>query len=722
MGVSEGNDGSVTESVKIERLIEASDWFVSQAHLKGSSSLESEDHVMDYNNHIRAGLNSLFNVLEQYKSSLSVEQEVMVHYKIASILLRETTSYDIASTYCGRGLQLADRNNMAHYKLMLDILSFEINYLTDKSGNKKACLNYFLSIEQTYDTKNNVELYCFFQYVKIQYFGMTFDGAQVSENFNRMIEMLEPKLDSANFALYQLILICDIQNRLLKGSPIEETFKRHNKLKQSQKQHPDFNSLPSQFAAMTHILDLLLSIQNDDFSDAKSKMGSIDLLIREFKSLDKWAREFVFKITVPMQLGSSSIDLPLQINWLTLREFSMLAYFYCGISYVIKSWDGKNRSEMMFAQCHKYVKLERKEQLRISSVDMEARLLRLKYFSLLVSFYEVLAKFHCNQWNSFNRDEFPQLFEFIDDYNSGQFSSQELLVYHKMVDKVYFLLALQSQRLNNLDDTLQYYLKLRELHSSTANELNDYNFFNDSILASYKQTSTGIGGCLQTAKDFHNQLYYLATLNLAILTIHYLRELKKRDVSEFDDDYQEQMDKYSWFLRLRNVLHDEMAQMRPLYESNVLLKSTLDIMLDFIMADNVHEIEFDLDQLSRLSQISPLLLSMVYFVRAHSFKSDKKKTEPENLDMKVQLYNQSFKASCKQMDSGPNGVGYVALSEISNIIDKNVSHFGKEQQNSAETKLKDLRHGFESRKRKHPDENSRPSSSKDEPLFSSQKK
>ncbi|KAG7928674.1 hypothetical protein KL925_000855 [Ogataea polymorpha] len=709
-----------TGSEKLEKLIQLSNWFLDEAYKKGSTSLQAEEKLQEYNNYVRASLGCLFNALEQYRGLLTLADEVFIHYKITEILLRETTSLDLASDYCSRGLQLAKRSESLEYQIRLELLNFEIQYLTDHSKGKRTSFSYFMSLAQHYESLNSITLTSIIEYLKIQYFGMIFEEDQIYRNYERIVERLENNLNENTFGFLQLILVCQLQFHLFRGNSIEYSLQKYGRLKESLESYAHYTKFqPPQFKAITQILDLLISIQDDDFKSTKSKMSKIDALIRELKALEPWARNFRFCIPVDVNIAHQSFTLPLQINWLTLREFSMLSYFYCGVSYVIKSWDSKNRTEMLFAQCQKYIGYELSEHVMISSNEMEAKVLRLKYFGLLINFYQVLAKFQCNQWHSFNRDEFPQLWKFIDDYNAGRFSSQELVIYHKIVDKVYFLLALQSQRMNNLDAAMHYYIKLRELHSSSSTELNDYNFFSDTILASYKQTASGVGGCLQEAKDYHNQLYFLATINLVILTIHNLRRLKLLNVSEFDEDYQVLMDRYAKYLKLKNILHSELVQMQPLYKTNVLVSSTLDIFVRYILADEGQPVEFETAHLEKFSQISPLLLSMVYFVKAQTIKSNRSQSEVEQLNMKIQLYNQSFKASCKQSGFGPNGVGYIALKEISNILEKNHSHFDKEQSDSLQLKLKDVKQGFETRKRKL-DPESLPPSSKEESVFSSQ--
>ncbi|KAG7693484.1 hypothetical protein KL930_000497 [Ogataea haglerorum] len=688
-------------SEKLQRLIELSNWFLDEAYKKGSTSLQAEENLLEYNNYVRASLSCLFSALEQYKGLFMPADEVFIHYKITEILLRETTSLDLASDYCSRGLQLAKRSDSLEYQIRFELLNFEIQYLTDRSKGKKRSFSYFMNIGECCESLNSITLTSIIEYLKIQYFGMIFEEDQIYRNYDRIVERLEANLTEKTFAFLQLALVSQLQFHLFSGSSIEFALEKYNRLKESQGKYPQYMKfLPPQFKAITQILDLLISIQDDDFKSTKSKMSRIDALIRELKALEFWARNFRFCVPVEVKVAEQEFVLPLQINWVTLREFSMLSYFYCGVSYVIKSWDGKNRTEMLFAQCQKYIGYELREHVLISSTEMEAKVLRLKYFGLLINFYQVLAKFQCNQWHSFNREEFPQLFRFIEDYNSGRFSSQELVIYHKFVDKVYFLLALQSQRMNNLDAALHYYLKLREFHSSSSTELNDYNFFSDTILASYKQTTSGVGGCLQEAKDYHNQLYFLATLNLVILTVHNLRHLKLRNVSEFDEDYHVLMDRYARFLKLKNILHDELVQMRTLYKTNVLLSSTLDIFVQYILADEGQPVEFESAHLEKFSQVSPLLLSLVYFVKGETIKMNRSQSELEHLNMKVQLYNQSFKSSCKQSGCGPNAVGYIALKEISNIIEKNQSCFDKEKLDNIQLKIKDVKQGFATRKRK----------------------
>ncbi|QPG73909.1 hypothetical protein FOA43_001224 [Brettanomyces nanus] len=678
------------------RLVNAGNAFLSEAHRIGPFSLQSEGSLNEYSRLIRASLNCFFVILDRYSKTLSPAAEAQICYRVSQILFKETASVELASEYCLRGLRLCARTESLYpLEVRLQLLNFQTQYYSSGPGARKSALLYLNTLISLV-APSSPNLSVFLNFTKYRYFGMTFSNDQCLDMLKQMADKLESQLDSGNFALYHLIRVCEIQRMLSLSRPRENVKSVFNSLVYQEEIHKEsIAKLPVQLRAITLLLDLLISVQEDDFDESKLKISRIDSFIKQCrKEGSQWGLKCKFEIDLifksPFQRGEAS--LPLELNWLSFREFTSLAYFYCGISYLVKSWDGKHRTEKLFAHCHKALDAERKEfQWTVSANDLESKQLRMCFLSLLMNSYEMLASLGTMDCSGINKDQIslfstrPVLAQFVDDYDNCRFSSQELVIYHPLISLLFYIWAVYYQKNGNFQLAKYYYLKIRKLYSPVPNELSMEQFFNDPVFTSFLQSSLGLEGTLFEAKGVHAQLYLLSSINILSLNLYDIYRLKMKKVEEKDLFYVEYMNNLMECMKLKDLLISELSNIFPSAESDKLLKVTI-LCFQYAAEPTNGSIRDDFKKipeelLNAACFTAPLMSSMIYFIQGKCYTNEKTKPELENLNAKIQLFTSSFRQALKLTPegSGVNIIGYLASKEIYSIMHAYRNYFDQTQ-------------------------------------------
>ncbi|GME83466.1 unnamed protein product [Ambrosiozyma monospora] len=621
---------------------------------------------------------------------------------------------------------------MSNFKLKAQVLNFQIQYKLDKNANKKSTLVYLNEIIKEYETNpfSFKETVIFLQFLKYQYFGMTLSTEQGLATLKKLSDEIFNTLNQYNFALFQLVAISELQQLLFKCKPIELIKSRFQRLVSTQTTYVnDFRVLPRQFKAITSLMDLLISIQEDNFNETKQKITNTSHLIQQIKRNpnDPWFSNFKFYISVPIRMNGSMVEVfPLTVNWMSFKEFNMLSYFYSGVSYVIKSWDGKNRTDKLFSHCHKYIdQISVGESVSLTSFEYELKCITSDYFHVFINFYEFLSDLQSDHFNgNVATGKYKYLDNFIKSYDSGSYSSQELVIYHRLLAKVYYTLGLRYQKNGDFDHAKYYYMKIRKLYSTVHNELSLDQFFNDPISITFMQSISGIGGSLFESKTHESQIYLLSSVNLLILTLQDLKKLKLQ-LSQYEQEgnakqHQKTMHLMSNALKLKDVILKEELQHLSTSE-DPLLYSTISI-LNYLN-DCVSEFEISPayqlslpvndSQLDKAVQIAPLLASVLYYIKAKTYQPNPQLSELDNLNMKVKLFNRSYKHSLKIKPSSsyalnpnfnnpqlppqqqfvmtrqgePNLLGYLASLEIYSLFMNFSGYFNDSQKNDLNQRL-----------------------------------
>ncbi|GME85126.1 unnamed protein product [Ambrosiozyma monospora] len=122
------NNAKQSDIAVRQQLISSSDEFLKSAHSLAPRNVKSEVYVTYYNKLIKCSVSCLLIVVERYKATLDAGLEVSVYLKLSQILFNETVSYDLASDYCLKALQLISRtgDTMSNFKLKAQVLNFQI--------------------------------------------------------------------------------------------------------------------------------------------------------------------------------------------------------------------------------------------------------------------------------------------------------------------------------------------------------------------------------------------------------------------------------------------------------------------------------------------------------------------------------------------------------------------------------------------------------------------
>lgn len=625
------------------QLLTASDQLLRQAHSVGHSTVESKSGLDQYYNLIKASLNCLMTVLDRCQE-LDAESEARICYRTSQILLRETLSYDLASEYCLRGIQSCSRSEtLAPIKARLELLNFQVQYRVDGSKDRKSSLAYMHALI----TNSQGSLHSLYVFAKYRYFGMTYSGPQ-------RLMVLTELATACHDDLYLLVSVCKIEQLLTQCQPIETVKSAFIDLQYAAQEL----SVPIQFKAVLLLLDLLISVQEDDFNESKRKITVIDAFVRECAAQGNTWKE---KFTITVE------DIPLELSWLTFTEFSLLSYFYCGVSYLVKSWDGKHRSQKLFKHCHDLISYD---TTAISVKDMEASKLRTTYFNLLMSVYESLSQF-----GDASYEPSDTLKSFVVDYDNGQFSSQELVVHHQLISPIIYIWALSHHKQCNFQLAKYYYLKLRKLNSPIENELSMSEFFTDAMLTKFLDGMDDTDGT-------RSQLYLISSFNLLSVTLNELHLVKSQGLKDSDPGYPDYMDKLSKYLKMKDLL---IAEITPL-TGNRQLMATVEC-LEYAAGERESLSEcVAADDWIDQQVVAPLLSSVIYYIRGKCYRNDKTKPELANVNGRIVLFSKSYKESLK-LHQRQNMMARLASGEIYKIMVSYRNYFDEAQLSKAKANM-----------------------------------
>lgn len=688
---------------KVSLLIEASDHLLQNAHKFGYSTFKSQAHLNAYNKCIKASLNCLITLLTKYTSSLDTLTESKLCYKVAQLLFNETSSFDLALDYCTRGLQICARSgDLYRTKIKLELLSFDIQYRGDASLGRKSTLRYLNGlVDQISEFSPTLKNYL--SYVKYRYFGMNFSEEQRIALLETCIDDITETLNGESFALYclvQMAYIKELLNQHKSTSDIKVAFERL----QYKLQHEGTLStlLPIQIKGSILLLDLIISSQESNFESCKDKIIKIGEFIKKLRqsNLSEWGPNHTFRVNIGLQdLHKHSFRLSLDANWLTFDEFVALAYFYFGISYISKSWDGHNRTEKLLTRCQAVLeKIDEKDCCSISTTDLETKVLSRRLIALLVNSYKILS--YLQSGKSFKRSVGDllnkQISQFVQDYDGSKFSSQELVVYHKMVPIIFYLWATYHQQNGDFNQAKYYYLKARELYSPICNELSVTKFFSDSMLITFLQLGSGLSGSMFESKGLGSDLYVTCTLNTLSIILYELFVLGENSVQQTDSDYNRYISHLSYSLSLKDLLIKDLQKFDTIKAGSTtdekLLRYTI-LCLQYA-SDETEDCftDEDFQSIDEISQISPFLASIMYYIAGKTFKYSRLRPEVDNINSRIRLFTKSYQESLKAVPRKDchNMIGYISTLQIYSIVCAYRNYFDEKQVGAVQEQLKEM--------------------------------
>lgn len=689
-------------------LIQQSEEYLSQAHrllpdLLATDTKNEPPPIQKsatlnlYNTLIKASLNCLFKVLRNYTSVLDSNIQAILYYKTSQILHRETISSNLALDYNIRGIQICKRDEpkLTLLKLKLQYLNFQIQLSSNRNvQNSLAYWNDVINNEIPNDA-SYLGIKCFFQLMKYKSFHTLFSTDNNISYLENILCQIEETITGYNNAFSKLVLINLIELQLLNGIPNEAISLNIEKLKDTPSDQNNKSELSVFFSAMTFLFQMLVDLRKCDVDGATEHARKLDQFLKSIKhSNTKWPSKLIFNCPV---IAESNTFFPFEIKWLSFKNFSMIAYFYCAILFSFTSWDGKKKGDKLF---NVLFPSSQKINARPMSLDeLQSSQLKANYMQVLFSLYQVLSDFtsdkypvvNSHKWNSDidMLSNYKHLHQFMKHYEYKEFSPTELMAYSTLIPFIKYVLAMICQRNGDFYKSLYYYSEVIFICEDTTKEKD-----NPANLLFI----TGL-----TSLDYiprqNNQFTILSILN-AIPTLEYIIEeekVKHLKISEFDINYDVTMSRFRGLLKVKDrlitLLNNSASYIRHidsmLFELSVSMTTYFYLpkktqknqdLKTFIKKESSYNDGFYTDEfLNVVESKSPLLASYLYLIRGYSYISDPGIGELENLNARVAFFTNACKFSLKALsDDQVNGIAELGYLEIFKIMDRNKNLYSQE--------------------------------------------
>ncbi|ODV96533.1 hypothetical protein PACTADRAFT_1119 [Pachysolen tannophilus NRRL Y-2460] len=510
-------------SFKIYNLLYSSDNFLRLAHEKVGITLDLEGNFGKYCQLIKASIKCLLILVKKYQNLLDLELQILIYLKLSKLYYFETENHDLAEEFINKGISLATRNNLINLKFQCEYLALQISI----DNNQKFGLKYLnLKIEE-FESKNFKGLSNFLKLLKFKYINVI----EPKYSLNILRDILQDS-NGLDLTTRQLILINQVSIIMYNGNMID-VIPILNELDYLQKN--ENNNLP-QLISMKFFFQLLYHVKNYDMIKCKEKITEIDEFVKlqNSKNWQGWNAngEIILHLNIPLEQANNVYSIPkneggkqymeisYKVSWLNSNELLLRLYFLSGLAYLNKSYDGKEKSLKFFHVCKTLINNEFSylNHLTASLQFYEMKILTLNYFKILINYYEILARFISNDFKLYPNDKDAEFFKFIDNYNAGMFSSQELIIYHKLIPKILYLFGCYYQQKQRFYSAKNYFIKLKtHLSDSSLTAPVDARFMNDPIRVSLIQFENCIGGDTSASKNVDNEYFILSNLNLLLI-------------------------------------------------------------------------------------------------------------------------------------------------------------------------------------------------------------
>ncbi|CDK27700.1 unnamed protein product [Kuraishia capsulata CBS 1993] len=676
-----------TQDEKVRAIATMSDMLLQSAKDQSSDVYRSREGLIDYNTTVKSCLALLMSCLNR-DFSLTSKLEAIIHFKMARILFDETENLSDALDSITRAISLVSRLDDNYLSLQMEILYFQIMFKKNRLQSLKLLDRKILDLQKLNDQSLSLVL----QFVGLQYIRVAKDSS-VYQNMLTDLVRKSTLHSGRNPHLLAACLLYRINSSIYSGNlPIAQK-------DLSQLETLIDKTFPIQIRAMFLLSQLLCSLMECDPVKSKERIYMVDQFLKHQKSkgFANWKSErFLIMVSSTVENDNDRHhQTPLAIEWMSSTEFTILTFFYCGMNYLLRTWDGKQRALTLFKMCHHLIDKELASDFKCSLNELESKTLKLRYWKILINIYEALdclnnggvLAFQAKRRSS--SKDFKPLFEFIKNYEGGQFSSQELAVYHKLVPQIFYLLAVESHHLGDYERAKKFYSKVRKSCTSMETELNNRNFVNDDTVVSLKQLFAGVGPERGGPLDLYNQLYCLSTLNLYVLNCHDVIMLKGRDKSESQTS--NQLSK-AWKLRgvLLDDLHQMCSQQDNLSQSDPLLTATMSLISDlnwFGDLARLPKINFTTmgsRELEKLCSIAPYLAAMLFYLRGSTGSGLVGSDEEPKSQQQIKALKRSFElwvsaGKIGRTGSKSNNLGYLCATQMCRVMESNPIEFSLEQ-------------------------------------------
>lgn len=522
---------------RVHNLISSSDRMLHAAHRSVGSSA--------YCQLIKGAISCLVVVIHKYKNYISKEMMIKLYYKVAAIAYTETDSLDLAEDYLNKAITLCKRHKLV--SLCIECESLE-TLIIMKSGRVKAGMVFLDTLIEDYKDYSGFS-------ALLQWFKMQYSSLFLGSHADLIIDC------GLNHDLRQMVLIDGILTNVRRSSPAkaEELLQT---LVETQTQSPPCIQL--QGAAL--LCDLIVLVSTQKLNECKEKIARMDSFIKNnnlgFTKVWPDTQE-TYLIKVPVSNSNSNESCVVDFKWLTPSQFIILAFFLISLIYSTRAWDNKDKALSFLQNTQQLIEREIGTRHSESLQQFETRSLALHYLKIMVALQQIQTHFVKNNWNVLESSlpEAKTLSEFIKKFDGGQFSSQELVIYCKLVPHVYYILAQYYHHKSHLKLAKLYYSKIRKLQSSRENELSARKFISNIDHASFQQFVTGVGSLRMDSLSAYNDLYCYATLNLLVINSFELSTLKGNK-RLFDINQQDELNEHIFLKRVSKMsaLNKELTQ------------------------------------------------------------------------------------------------------------------------------------------------------------------
>jgi hypothetical protein len=627
------------------QLIHNANILLTQAHSilpqRASNQNTAQVDVSQYNTFIKASLHCLFKVLRHYSTLLDANIQAILYYKTAQILFNETISWNMASDYCSKGIQICKRNEptLTLAKLKLQYLNFQIQLkltpisfpVSSSTSNALTYLNNIIKQEIPNDD-SYLNIRMFFEFIKFQNFHNNYTKEKNILHLNHILKTLTENISDENYTFHKLILVHLIEYQLANIGNIDEIINNIDLLNSNVQS----GKLPIQFTAISLLFNTLVSLQQCNLNQINVHVQKFDEFIKSIKlSKKSWPTKLLFNFSIEKAF------FPFDLSWLSFKDFTIISYFYTAILYSFTSWDRKNKSDKLFTLINNSDSISKPSSLD----NFQIQTIKSNYMKVMFSMYKLLSDFIKDKYpkdmNSLS--SYPRIYNFIENLRLKKYSSYELSIYNTLIPTLKYILGMMHQRNEQFHKSLYYYLEI-------INSENSY-----------------------------NQLKLISVLN-AIPILQYIIEqekLKHIKISEFDILYDSTMLKFRKLLKIKDLLINKLTVLSQeiSVSDNILLETSIKTIKHFYIAST----QSPTINVEDINSKSPLLASILYLIRGYTYVSDPGLTELDNLNAKVAFFNDACKYSIKVIDNNnTNSIAKLGYFEIWKIMNKNKNFYSQD--------------------------------------------
>ncbi|RCK64247.1 hypothetical protein Cantr_10405 [Candida viswanathii] len=492
--------------LRYEYHIRLSDHFIAKAHSIVSKTTHPD--VMDtYYKMVKVAVKCL-KVLERY--NLDMHQRYVVCYKLAGLYLSETENLETSEACIKRAMGIAQSLNDIPGMFNCELL---IVQLIEKT-NFKTLVNYLNAKIQTYRQQGVSVLAECLELIKVRYNVVNNPETALTSVLSLVQNSTSSEIrafcliHSANLHLYRAsaevaLKLAEQADELIEANKIESLV---------------LPLLLTKFVAHIHLN-----------RDCKTIIGQASKFMSREDATTLALKEG--KIALAVHSPELNNTFEFKFDWLTTEEFSVVAHLLTGVALLS---DSRNKTKTCFEKALRNIsKIEKTHKFKNLSIEkFNEKLQRLKYFKILIAYYQTMNNFILNNYQVEPLNKFMHM-------TQKEITEKEYAIYKGFYPMVYYCFAMFYHHNADIQAAKYYYLKVIELQSTKSPP---------SIQDSFVQLLHGVPCESISPRGKFNELHLFSTFNLAILldyessqlknrTPSYVTELKNKCLSDLEEAF-----------------------------------------------------------------------------------------------------------------------------------------------------------------------------------------